>query len=37
MRMVGCVMLGYRVPSKELTERLGLDDIILVLQQNWLH
>ena len=23
-----------RVPSKELGERLGLDDIILVLQQN---
>jgi len=26
-----------RVPSKELRERLGLDDIISVLQQNWLH
>jgi len=23
-----------RVPSKELTERLGIDDIVLVLQQN---
>jgi len=23
-----------RVPSKELTERLGIDDIILILQQN---
>jgi len=22
------------VPSKELTERLGIDDIILILQQN---
>jgi len=26
-----------RVPSKGLKERLGLDDIILVLQQNRLH
>ena len=26
-----------RVPSKQLTERLGLDDMILVLQQNKLH
>jgi len=25
-----------RVPSKELRERLGIDDIILVLQQNGL-
>jgi len=23
-----------RVPSKELRERLGIDDIILILQQN---
>jgi len=37
MRMVRwmCgVKLQDRVPSKELRERLGLDDIILVLQQN---
>jgi len=35
--MVRCmcgVKLQDRVPSKELSERLGLDDIILVLQQN---
>jgi len=25
-----------RVPSKELRERLGIDDIILILQQNML-
>jgi len=41
MRMVsvnenenGAVKIKDRVPSKELKERLGLDDIILVLQQN---
>jgi len=37
MRMVRwmCeINLKDRVPSKELRERLGLDDIILVLQQN---
>jgi len=37
MRMVRgmCgVMLQDRVPSKELRERLGLNDIISVLQQN---
>jgi len=28
------VKLQYRIPSKGLRERLGLDDIILVLQQN---
>jgi len=28
------VKIKCRVPSKELRERLGLDDIILVLQQN---
>jgi len=28
------VKLQYRVPSKGLRDRLGLDDIILVLQQN---
>jgi len=37
MRMVGwmCgVKLKDRLPSKELGERLGVDDIALVLQQN---
>jgi len=37
MRMVRwmCnVKVKERVPSKELTERLGIDDIILILQQN---
>jgi len=37
MRMVRwmCgVKLKNRVPNKEFRERLGLDDIILVLQQN---
>jgi len=37
MRMVRwmCgIKVKDRVPSKELRERLGLDDIILVLQQN---
>jgi len=37
MRMVRwmCnVKVKYRVPSKELRERLGIDDIILILQQN---
>jgi len=37
MRMVRwmCnVMVKDRVPSKELRERLGIDDIILILQQN---
>jgi len=37
MRMVRrmCnVMLKDRVPSKELIERLGIDDIILILQKN---
>jgi len=29
----GCVKVKDRVPSKELRERLGLDDIILILQQ----
>jgi len=28
------VQVKDRVPSKELRERLGIDDIILVLQQN---
>ena len=37
MRMVkwmGGVKLKDRLPSKELKERLGIDDIALVLQQN---
>jgi len=37
MRMVRwmCnVKVKYRVPSKELRERLGIDDIILILQRN---
>ena len=29
-----CVNLKDRLPSKELRERLGVDDIALVLQQN---
>jgi len=28
------VKVKDRVPSKELTEKLGIDDIILILQQN---
>ena len=28
---------GHRFPSKELRERLGIDDITLVLHQNRLH
>jgi len=39
MRMVRwmCgIKVKDRVPSEELRERLGLHDIILVLQQNWL-
>jgi len=35
-RMCG-VKLKDRLPSKELRERLGTDDIALVLQQNTLH
>jgi len=37
MRMVRCmcgVKLKDRVPSEELRDRLGLDDIISLLQQN---
>jgi len=34
VRWVCAIKLHDRVPSKGLTERLGLDDIILVLQQN---
>jgi len=29
-----CIKLKDRFPSKELRERLGIDDIALVLQQN---
>jgi len=32
--MDGGIKVKDRVPSKELRERLGLDDIISVLQQN---
>jgi len=28
------VKVKDRVPSKELSERLGIDDIMLILQQN---
>jgi len=34
VRLMCGVKIKDRVPSKELRERLGLDDIILVLQQN---
>jgi len=34
VRWMSGVKLQGRVPSKELRERLGLDDIISVLQQN---
>ena len=40
MRMVRWMCgskLKDRLPSKELRERLGIDDIALVLQQNRLH
>jgi len=30
------VKLQDRIPSKQLRERLGLDNIVSVLQQNWL-
>jgi len=33
----GGIKLKDRLPSKELRERLGIDDIALVLQQNRLH
>jgi len=33
-RLMCNVKVKYRVPSKELRERLGIDDIILILQQN---
>ena len=32
-----CTKLKDRFPSRELRERLGIDDIALVLQQNRLH
>jgi len=34
VRWVCDIKVKDRVPSKELRERLGIDDIILVLQQN---
>ena len=34
MRWMFGVKLKDRLPSKELRERLGIDDIALVLQQN---
>ena len=37
VRWVCGVKLKDRLPSKELRERLGVDDIALVLQQNRLH
>jgi len=34
VRWMRNVNVKDRVPSKELRERLGIDDIILILQQN---
>jgi len=34
VRWMCSVKVKDRVPSKELRERLGIDDIILILQQN---
>ena len=34
IRWMCSVKVKDRVPSKELRERLGIDDIILILQQN---
>ena len=34
VRWMCSVQVKDRVPSKELRERLGIDDIILILQQN---
>jgi len=34
VRLMCNVKVRDRVPSKELRERLGIDDIILILQQN---
>jgi len=34
VRWIRNVKVKDRVPSKELRERLGIDDIILILQQN---
>ena len=34
VRLMCGIKLKDRLPSKELTERLGIDDIALVLQQN---
>ena len=35
VRWMSGVKLKDRLPSKELRERLGIDDIALVLQQRW--
>jgi len=38
MRMVRWICgVKFKLPSKELRERLGIDDIAVVLQQNRLH
>jgi len=37
VRWICGIKLNDRFPSKELRERLGIDDIALVLQQNRLH
>ena len=34
VRWMCSVKVKHRVPSKELRERLGIDDIILILQKN---
>ena len=36
VRWMCSVKVKERLPSKELRERLGIDDIKLILQQNWL-
>jgi len=36
VRLMCGVKLQDRVPSKELRERLAIDDLISLLQQNWL-
>jgi len=37
VRWICGIKLNDRFPSKELRERIGIDDIALVLQQNRLH
>jgi len=34
VRWVCCIKLNDRFPSEELRDRLGIDDVALVLQQN---